>query len=164
MLNQAQGGGVLERERGTCSLREIYPSPHAWNPAHNSFPVKLCCHRQYAPFGGTSVNIINPQHMCESYGSHSVCVCVCVCVTTLAATYLIRKSMVRCYKVPYGICIVWISLKTLVLQFWRHLLTTAALHALWEVLDGQEDSTGPFSRYKVCSFSDSSCKLTNLSS
>ena len=42
-----------------------------------------------------------------------VCVCVCVSVTVLAAIYLIYKSQVRCYKVPYGVCIVWISLKML---------------------------------------------------
>ena len=47
-----------------------------------------------------------------------VCVCVslCVSVTALAATYLVYKSQVRCYKVPYGVvnvCIVWILLKML---------------------------------------------------
>ena len=49
--------------------------------------------------------------MCEGYGSR---VCVCVSVTVLAATYLVYKSQVRCYKVPYcvsNVCIVWILLK-----------------------------------------------------
>ena len=32
-----------------------------------------------------------------------VYVCVYVSVTMLAATYLVYKSQVRCYKVPYGI-------------------------------------------------------------
>ena len=55
---------------------------------------------------------INPQHMCEGYGSYSVCVCVCLSVIKLAATYLVFKSKMRCHKVPYGdpnACIVWIS-------------------------------------------------------
>ena len=51
-----------------------------------------------------------------------VCVCVCVCVsvclsvTTLAATYLVYTSQVRCHRVVYGvfkILVVWLSLKTL---------------------------------------------------
>ena len=29
-----------------------------------------------------------------------VCLCVCVSVTTLATTYLVYKSRIRCYKVP----------------------------------------------------------------
>ena len=64
--------------------------------------------------------VINPQRMRKSYGSHSACVygegSVCLSVTALAATYPVCKSIVRCYKVPYGVsnlCIVWISLKTL---------------------------------------------------
>ena len=43
-------------------------------------------------------------------------VVLCLSVTVLAATYLVYKSQVRHYKVPYGVsnvCIVWISLKTL---------------------------------------------------
>ena len=51
--------------------------------------------------------IFNHQRMHEGYGSCSVCVCVSVCLsesnTVLAATYLIYKSQVRCYKVSYGI-------------------------------------------------------------
>ena len=60
--------------------------------------------------------MINPWRMREGYGSHSVCtVCLCVSVAALAATYLVYKSRVRCYKVLYGVsnvCIVWILLKT----------------------------------------------------
>ena len=65
-------------------------------------------------------SVVNPRRMREGYGSRSVCVCVCVSlcvsVTALAATYLVYKSQVRCYKVPYGVvnvCIVWILLKML---------------------------------------------------
>ena len=57
---------------------------------------------------------INPRCMHEGYDSCAVC--LCVSVTALAGTYLVYKSKVRCYKVPYGVsnlCIVWISLKTL---------------------------------------------------
>ena len=68
--------------------------------------------------------------MRKSYGSHMcVCVSVCVSVTTLAATYLVYKSQVMCYKDPYGVsnvCIVWILLKRSVLQFWHHLLLATA--------------------------------------
>ena len=49
--------------------------------------------------------------MCEGYGSRSVC----LSVTKLAATYLVCKSKLRCYTIPYGIpnaCIAWIPLKT----------------------------------------------------
>ena len=41
---------------------------------------------------------------------------MCVSVTALAATYLVYKSQVRCYKVLGGVsnqCVVWILLKTL---------------------------------------------------
>ena len=38
-------------------------------------------------------------HALESYSSCSVC----VSVTKLAATYLVCKSKVQCYKIPYGI-------------------------------------------------------------
>ena len=48
-------------------------------------------------------NMINPRHMHEGYGSHSVCVCVCLSVTTLTATYLVCESKLQCYKVPYGV-------------------------------------------------------------
>ena len=44
--------------------------------------------------------------MREGYSSHYVCVCVgvCVSITALAALlYLVYKSQVRCYKVPYGV-------------------------------------------------------------
>ena len=56
--------------------------------------------------------IINPRHMHEGYGSRSVC----LSVTMLAATYLIFKSQMKCYRVLHGVfnrCIVWILLKTL---------------------------------------------------
>ena len=58
--------------------------------------------------------IINPRHMREGYGSHSVC--VCLSVTMLAATHLVFTSKVRCLRVPYGIfqiCNVWLLLKML---------------------------------------------------
>ena len=46
----------------------------------------------------------------------SVCLSVCLSVTTLAATYLVFESNLRCCKVPYGVPnsrFVWISPKTL---------------------------------------------------
>ena len=58
------------------------------------------------------VVIINPRRIREGYGSHSVC----LSVTKLAAIYLVYKSKLQCYMIPYGIpnaCIVWIPLKTL---------------------------------------------------
>ena len=60
-------------------------------------------------------DFINPWRMHEGLGSHSVCVCVCVClsITVLAATYLVCKSQERCYKIPYGVSNVCISLKML---------------------------------------------------
>ena len=56
--------------------------------------------------------------MRKGYSSCCVCVYVCLCVsiTVLAATYLVYKSQIGCYKVPCGVsnvCIVWILLKTL---------------------------------------------------
>ena len=54
--------------------------------------------------------VINPRRMREGMVV-VLCVCVCLSVTELAATYLVCKSKVRCYKVPYDIsnlCIVWI--------------------------------------------------------
>ena len=46
-----------------------------------------------------SIIIINPWCMREGYGSRSVC----VSATKLATTYLICKSKVQLYKVPYGV-------------------------------------------------------------
>ena len=46
---------------------------------------------------------INPRHMHKGYDSWFVCLSVCLSVTTLAATYLICESNLRCCKVPYGV-------------------------------------------------------------
>ena len=46
-----------------------------------------------------AVQVINPRRMREGYGSRSVC----LSVTTLAAIYLVCKSKMRSYRVPYGI-------------------------------------------------------------
>ena len=54
----------------------------------------------------------NTRHMRQDYCSWFVC----LSVTTLAATYLICESNLRCCKVPYGVpnsWFVWISPKTL---------------------------------------------------
>ena len=62
------------------------------------------------------VNYDYPARMRKGYGSRRVCVSVCVSVTALAATYLVYKSRIRCYEVPWGVlnvCIVWVSLKML---------------------------------------------------
>ena len=63
------------------------------------------------------MDVINPRRMREGYGSR-VCVSVCLCIVfpALAATYLVYRCQVRCYRVPYGVtnvCIVWILLKLL---------------------------------------------------
>ena len=57
-------------------------------------------------------SLINPRCMREGYGSRSVC----LSVNKLAATYLVYKSKLQCYTIPYGIpnaCIVWIPLEIL---------------------------------------------------
>ena len=61
-------------------------------------------------------SFINPRRMREGYGSRSFCLSVCLSVTTLAATYLLFKSQMKCHRVLHGVynrCIVWILLKTL---------------------------------------------------
>ena len=64
-------------------------------------------------------------------------------LTELAATYVVYKSQVRCYRAPYeasNICIAWISLKTLLsLVLESFLLTTIAFHAFSQVLNGQDE-------------------------
>ena len=75
------------------------------------------------------VRLVNLWCMCKGYGSHSVCVCLSVTVLPAICTYLIYKSQVRYYKVPFGnygvsnVYTVWISLKTMCLQ-------TLGFHAL----------------------------------
>ena len=77
--------------------------------------------------------LINPRRMREGYCSWfvclsvslSVCLSVCLSVTTLAATYLVCESNLRCCKVPYGVpnsWFVWISPKSKALcsPVWRH--------------------------------------------
>ena len=47
--------------------------------------------------------------MREGYDSRSVCLSVCLSVTTLAGTYLVFKSQVKCHRVLHGVfnrCIV----------------------------------------------------------
>ena len=51
--------------------------------------------------------LINPRRMHEGYGSTVVVLCVCLSVTTLAATYLVYKSKLLYYKVPYGVPNAW---------------------------------------------------------
>ena len=71
--------------------------------------------------------VINPWHMCEVYGSHSVCECVvCPSITALDATYLVCMSKMGHHRVPcrlLKICIVWTSLKQIV-WMWRDLPAT----------------------------------------
>ena len=60
--------------------------------------------------------ITNPWRMREGYSSQSVCVCVCLSVTTLAATYLVFTSKIRCLRVlhvVFQICNVWLLLRML---------------------------------------------------
>ena len=84
--------------------------------------------------------IVNPQRMREDY---SKCVFVCLSVTALAATGIVYKSLKS--GVIYGLCIVWI-----LLCFGLQSLPSMLSEKFWM------DSTG---LYKVCSFSNSSCKL-----
>ena len=63
-------------------------------------------------------SLINPQRMCEGYGGQSVY--VCLSVTTLAATYLVLTSKIRCLRVLYGIlqiCNMWLLLRMLCSKF-----------------------------------------------
>ena len=74
--------------------------------------------------------LANLWRMCKGYGSRSV---YGLSVIALAATYLIYKSQVRCYKVPYGIlntCIVWILLETLCFPVLVSFATPTAFHTL----------------------------------
>ena len=94
--------------------------------------------------------------------SVSVCLSVCLSVTMPAATYLVCKSKVRCYKVPYGVS----NLKPMYcVDFAENALFPSfgviCLQPLpsWEVVDGQDEQH--WALFKVCSFSDSSCKLTD---
>ena len=59
--------------------------------------------------------IVNPQCMRRRVTVVVLCVCRCLSVTKLAAAYIVCESKMWCYKVPYGVPIVWISLKTLCL-------------------------------------------------
>ena len=112
--------------------------------------------------------------MCEGYSSRFVCVCVCVClcvcvsVTALAATYLVCKSKVRCYKVPYGVlnlymCYVDFAENALFSSFVVICLQQLPSTLSEKFLMGRTNSTGLFSEHKVCSFSNSSYKLTDSS-
>ena len=61
-------------------------------------------------------SLVNSRHMHKGYGSRSVCLSVCLSVTTLAATYLVFKSQVKCHWVLHDVFdgwIVWILLKML---------------------------------------------------
>ena len=59
-----------------------------------------------------------------------VVLCVYLSVTTLTATYLVCKSKLWCYNIPYGVSnawFVWIHRKRFVSQFWCHLLILSFL-------------------------------------
>ena len=86
--------------------------------------VKWCLWRSSAwlvsAYAGDSPNHLLTLGACAVGLQFLVCVWVCLSVTTLAATYLVFKSQMKCHKVLYGVfntctctCIVWILLKTL---------------------------------------------------
>ena len=95
------------------------------------FSTKVSTPENYLPCGRCvhTFIIFNPQCMREgsleprlTFGFEAsarvtvAVLCVCLSVTTLAATYLICESKLRCCKVPYGVpntWFVWISQKTL---------------------------------------------------
>ena len=98
--------------------------------------------------------------MREGCGSHSVYVCVNMFVTRLPATYLVYKSQVRYCIVPcgvYKVCIEPILLETPSFVF-NHCLPCSRLADLFSM--DMMNISGLFSRYKVCSFSDSLYKTT----
>ena len=67
-----------------------------------------------------AAHIINPRHMREGYGSHSVCPSICLSVTALAATYLIYTLKTRSCGFLQ---------KRFVQKLWRHFLTISAFFA-----------------------------------
>ena len=117
--------------------------------------------------------IVNPWHMCEGYGSHSVCVCVCVCVHYCTSGYITRlevSSVVlkgflwhfkRIYCVDFAENALFSSFGVICLQP----VNCCLHHALWRVLDrmNNRDSDGFFSITLVCRCSDSSYNSTDLS-
>ena len=81
---------------------------HFWPPAH----LWRNAGKGSINIGGTSDLWLPSAHAPRGT---VVILCVCVSVTTLAATYLVCKSKLRCYTVSYGVpnvCIVWNPLKT----------------------------------------------------
>ena len=103
-----------------CSLYNLstdrYPSQlatislYAWVSIAN-LHYGLCTCMYMRPYSNGWA-VINPRRMGEGYSSRSVC----LPVTTLAATYLVFKSQVKCHRVLHGVLnrrIVWILLKTL---------------------------------------------------
>ena len=99
-----------------------------------------------------AVTVCNPRRMREGYSSLSVY----LSAMALAATYLICKSKVRCYKVPYGISNLCILLKTLCSPLLASLKPLPSTLSEKFLMD-RTNNTGVFSRY----ISDSSCKLTD---
>lgn len=43
----------------------------------------------------------NPRHMCDGYGSRSVCMSVCMSVCLSATTYLVYTTKMRRHRVSY---------------------------------------------------------------
>ena len=71
-------------------------------------------------------SLINLRCMCEGYGSYSVC----LSVNKLAATYLVCKSKLRYYTIPYGVpnaCLYGFRWKYFFRLFCRHLLMISFL-------------------------------------
>jgi hypothetical protein len=73
---------------------------------------------------------------------------VVLCVSMYAFVCLLLRyplhtsfASLKCGLIRFlmAFSIVWIYLRALVLQFWRHLTRTAAFHAPWRVLDGIDE-------------------------
>ena len=151
--------------QGTCSCYAYYSQPHC-NSVHAWAGVHAIVDHKY--FG-----VINPRRMHKGYGRVMevvlcVCVCVCVCVwVCLLPDYLLHTSFtsLKCiiewflvmFKRYASIRFCW---KRFVLQF-----CLIRFHPLPSTLPDEFSMdmmsiSGIFSKYNVCSFSNSLYKTT----
>ena len=134
---------IIGTQSGTWSQREKRQN---MTRTHNLLLGRLSCCSLHHCDSSNYIHIFTPCACARGtvvvvFVCLCVCVSVCVSVTALAATYLVCKSGIRCYKVPSGVSNVynvWIFWKRFVLQFWRH-LPTATFHAFWQDLNGEDE-------------------------
>ena len=95
-------------------------------------------------------------HARGAYGSRSVCLSVTALAAVLHTSFVSLKwGVTRFFMAFQTYVLCRFRRKRFVLQFWCHLLLSK------KILMDRTNRTGLFSRYKLCSFSDSSCKLTD---